>query len=273
MGKYAQLVVGPAGCGKSTFCNTLYQHCQTIGRSVHIVNLDPAAESFEYPVSFDVRDLVTLEEVMEELQLGPNGGLLYCMEYLEDNLEEWLGEQLQGYGDEDQLVFDCPGQIELYSHLNMFKTFVEYLRQDGWAVCVVYCLDCHFMTDASKFISGSMQALSAMVKLELPHINVLTKMDIYPDKRDVEEFLIPEPKHLLDRLTAETGPRFRALNKSVASLLNEFSLISFVPLDITDEDSIAEVLHNIDISVQFGEDADVKIREFEEPDAENNMDT
>jgi GTPase len=36
--------------------------------------------------------------------------------------------------------------------------------------------------DASKFISGSMQALSAMVKLELPHINVLTKMDICPDK-------------------------------------------------------------------------------------------
>jgi hypothetical protein len=34
---------------------------------------DPAAESFEYPVSFDVRDLVTLDEVMEELQLGPNG--------------------------------------------------------------------------------------------------------------------------------------------------------------------------------------------------------
>ena len=34
---------------------------------------DPAAESFSYPVSCDVRDLVTLEDVMEELQLGPNG--------------------------------------------------------------------------------------------------------------------------------------------------------------------------------------------------------
>ena len=34
---------------------------------------DPAAESFAYPVSFDVRDLITLEDVMEELQLGPNG--------------------------------------------------------------------------------------------------------------------------------------------------------------------------------------------------------
>ena len=59
------------------------------------ITVDPAAESFAYPVSFDVRDLVTLEDVMEELQLGPNGGLLYCMEYLEENLDDWLGEQLQ----------------------------------------------------------------------------------------------------------------------------------------------------------------------------------
>ena len=45
-------------------------------------------------------------------------------------------------------MFDCPGQIELYSHLSVFKTFVEYLKSDGWSVCVVYCLDCHFMTGA-----------------------------------------------------------------------------------------------------------------------------
>lgn len=33
------------------------------------------------------------------------------MEYLEDNLEEWLGTELEGYGDDDYLVFDCPGQV------------------------------------------------------------------------------------------------------------------------------------------------------------------
>lgn len=29
----------------------------------------------------DIRELVSLEDVMEELGLGPNGGLMYCMEY------------------------------------------------------------------------------------------------------------------------------------------------------------------------------------------------
>jgi GPN-loop GTPase len=55
------------------------------------------------------------------------------------------------------LVFDCPGQIELYNHVDVFNSLVAFLKNDGWAVCVVYCLDCHFITDASKFIAGCMQ--------------------------------------------------------------------------------------------------------------------
>jgi hypothetical protein len=38
-----------------------------------------------------------------------------------------------------------------------------------------------------------------MVKLELPHINLLTKMDLAEDKQAVEAFLIPDPHLLMDR--------------------------------------------------------------------------
>lgn len=65
--------------------------------------------------------------------------------------------RLQGYGDDDYLVFDCPGQIELYNHVSVFKSFVDYLKNDGWSVVVVFCLDCHFATDAAKFIAGALQ--------------------------------------------------------------------------------------------------------------------
>lgn len=78
---YAQLVIGPAGSGKSTYCSSLHQHCETTRRTIHIVNLDPAAENFDYPVAMDIRELISLDDVMEELGLGPNGGLMYCMEY------------------------------------------------------------------------------------------------------------------------------------------------------------------------------------------------
>jgi hypothetical protein len=30
----------------------------------------------------DIRDLVSAEDVMQELQYGPNGALIYCMEYV-----------------------------------------------------------------------------------------------------------------------------------------------------------------------------------------------
>lgn len=71
----------------------------------------------------------------------------------------------------------------------------------------------------------------------------------------------------LTSLSRSTGPRFRRLNAAVAGLLDEYSLVSFVPLDITDEDSIGEVLLQIDMAIQYGEDADVRVREFQEPDA------
>ena len=78
--RYATLVTGPAGAGKSTFCASLITHAQTIGRRIHLVNLDPAAERFEYTPAVDIKDLINLQDVMEELEFGPNGGLIYCFE-------------------------------------------------------------------------------------------------------------------------------------------------------------------------------------------------
>lgn len=90
----------------------------------------------------------------------------------------------QAYGDEDYLIFDCPGQIELYSHVPVMRSFVEYLGRQGYTMAVVYCLDAQFASDGSKFVAGSLQALSAMVQLELPHVNVLTKVDLLaPDSK------------------------------------------------------------------------------------------
>ena len=58
-----------------------------------MANLDPAAENFGYDLAFDIRDLITVEDVMEELGLGPNGALIYCMEYLLQNMD-WLEDEL-----------------------------------------------------------------------------------------------------------------------------------------------------------------------------------
>jgi hypothetical protein len=46
----------------------------------------------------------------------------------------------------------------------------------------VYCLDSQFISEMPKFIAGTLSALSAMVQLELPHVNVLTKVDMCKNK-------------------------------------------------------------------------------------------
>ena len=37
-------------------------------------------------------------------------------------------EQLSGFSDEDYLILDCPGQVELYSHIPVMKNFVDFLK-------------------------------------------------------------------------------------------------------------------------------------------------
>lgn len=261
---FAQLVIGPAGSGKSTYCSSLYQHCETMRRTIHIVNLDPAAESFDYPVAMDIRELVSLDDVMEELGLGPNGGLMYCMEHLEENLDDWLTDELDNYLDDDYLVFDCPGQIELFSHVPMLRNFVDHLKRKNFNVCAVYLLDSQFMTDVTKFISGCMASLSAMVQLELPHVNILSKMDLVTNKRDIEDYLNPEPRFLLSELNQRMAPQFGKLNKALIELVDEYSMVSFLPLDLRKESSIRYILSQIDNCIQYGEDADVKVKDFEE---------
>lgn len=46
---------------------------------------------------------------MEKYQLGPNGGLLYCLEYLDANVD-WLLKKLDERPD-TYVLFDFPGQV------------------------------------------------------------------------------------------------------------------------------------------------------------------
>ena len=80
--------------------------------------MDPAAEHFKYRCDFDIRDIIALDDVQELMNFGPNGGLVYCMEYLIEHIDELLDE-LNAFADDSFFLFDCPGQIELYSHLDV----------------------------------------------------------------------------------------------------------------------------------------------------------
>ena len=129
---FAQLIVGAPGAGKSTYCDGMQQFMTAIERPCATVNLDPANDHTSYDADIDVRDLVTLDKIMEEEELGPNGGLLYAMEELEHNFD-WLEEGLKGLG-EKYVLFDCPGQAELFTSHDSLRNVVKRIEKLGYRV-------------------------------------------------------------------------------------------------------------------------------------------
>lgn len=121
-------------------------------------------------VGCDISDVEPLGSVI-------HASFYFFDRYLMEN-SDWLEEQL-GDVDDDYILFDCPGQIELYTHMTVIRQLVDLLQQRwNFRVCGVFLVDSQFMVDGAKFLSGTMAALSVMVNLELPHINILTKMDL-----------------------------------------------------------------------------------------------
>lgn len=284
--------MGPAGAGKTTFCNAIIQHLQNTRRSCFYVNLDPAAESFQYDPDLDIRELITLEDVMEELELGPNGGLIYCFEFLMQNLD-FLTEALDPLSEEYLIIFDMPGQIELYTHIPLLPTLTNFLSRQGplnISLCAAYLLESTFVIDKAKFFAGTLSAMSAMILLEMPHINILSKMDQVKDmvgRRRLKRFINvdvqlldeddntdgKQPKSItqddedIDEQEQEMGLRvdptskdelmsggsFNRLNKAVGQLIDDFSMVSFLQLDVSDEDSVGAILSYIDDAIQYNE--------------------
>ncbi|VDL31122.1 unnamed protein product [Hymenolepis diminuta] len=281
MPRYAQFVVGPAGCGKSTYCATIQKHCESTHRPCRVINLDPAAEYFAYTPSADIREFIQVDDVMECINMGPNGGLIFCMEQLCIELG-WIDEMI-GEDELDYILFDCPGQIELYSHLTIFPQIIEHLqRKWDFRIVSVFILDARFLVDGSHFLSGILSALSAMVCLRTPHVNVMTKMDMLSENKQklvCARYLEPDVRELCesseqeenkeDTSTSHKKPRkFVNLSCMLADVINRYSLVRFQPLNKEEEESIEDLLFVVDQCIQYGEDNEPMNRFFDEADRE-----
>ena len=261
MTKFGQIVMGPAGSGKSTYCALLADHLKVIKRDCYVVNLDPAAEDFKYSVSVDCRELIQLEDVMEdeELHLGPNGGLLYCMEYIINNLD-WLRETLDA-NEDDYFLFDCPGQIELYTHLPLMRQLTNTLQSWDFRLCGVFLVDSQFLGESNKFISGILSSLSCMINLEIAHVSVMSKLDMLPkrSKKKIEEYLDPDVMELAEGVE---GDKYKRLTQAICQIIEDYGMVRFLPLDRSDEESVDNVLQHIDMTMQYGEDLEVNPHDF-----------
>lgn len=235
---------------------------------------------------------------MEEMGLGPNGGLIYCFEYtitnraafyalyilmevrfLLDNLD-FLTEAMDSLTEEYLIIIDMPGQIELYTHIPVVPELARHLTRTGALnvnLCAAYLLESTFVVDRAKFFAGTLSAMSAMIMLEIPHVNVLSKMDLVKDtvsKKELKRFIDPDvsllnddPTDTLEAISSSqdravnpldsgslmAGGSFKRLNQAVAQLIDDFSMVSFLKLDVQDEESVGAILSYIDDAIQYHE--------------------
>ncbi|KAF5958343.1 hypothetical protein HYC85_005568 [Camellia sinensis] len=165
---------------------------RTADWKVAVINLDPANDSLPYECTINIEDLIKLSDVMNEHSLGPNGGLVYCMDYLEKNVD-WLESKLKPLLKDHYLLFDFPGQVELFFlHSNAKKVIDTLIKNLDLRLTAVHLVDAHLCSDPGKYVSALILSLSTMLHLELPHINVLSKIDLIESygKLDVDVVMI-----------------------------------------------------------------------------------
>ncbi|KAF8467880.1 hypothetical protein BDZ91DRAFT_723350 [Kalaharituber pfeilii] len=250
----AQLIIGPPGSGKSTYCAGMHQFMGAIGRKCSVVNLDPANDRTAYPCALDVRSLVTLDEVMDDQGLGPNGATMYALEELEGNME-WFEGALARLG-EDYVLFDCPGQVELFTHHISLRNIFFRLQKIGYRLVVIHLIDSHYITTPSHYISILLLSLRSMLNLDLPHINVLSKIDLlhsyaplpfnldfYTEVHDLSHML---PLLMNSSSSQKFAERFAKLNEAIAELVESFGLVAFETLAVEDKKSMMKLLQCID---------------------------
>ncbi|KAL3617859.1 GPN-loop GTPase qqt1 [Castilleja foliolosa] len=249
---FGQVVIGPPGSGKTTYCNGMSQFLQLVGRKVAVINLDPANDSLPYDCVINIEDLIKLSDVMVEHSLGPNGGLIYCMDYLEKNID-WLESKLKPLLKDHYILFDFPGQVELFFlHENAKRVIMKLIKNLNLRLTAVHLVDAHLCSDPGKYVSALLLSLSTMLHMELPHVNVLSKIDLienygkldfnldfYTDVLDLSYL-----QHHLDQ-----DPRYarhRKLTKELCEVIENYSLVNFTTLDIQDKESVGSLVKLID---------------------------
>ena len=233
-------VVGTAGAGKSTLVTAFQRWTRFLEVECLTINLDPGAERVHYDPEFDVRDLISLHEVMEEYDLGPNGAQILAADLVAAQSYD-IQDELEGLAG-DLLVIDTPGQVELFAFREASSHMVEVLGQGQAAL--IFLFDPMLSQSASGFVSQMLLSNIVHFRLGLPTANFLSKSDLLPPE-DLDRVLgWGEDLDLLESALFEEagGQRTEFAIGQLRMMQNAQIQPGLVPLSSEQEEGLADIL-------------------------------
>lgn len=174
----AVFIVGTAGSGKSLLASHIFDYYTRNGSFVGMLNLDPGVENLPYTCDVDVRDHVDIVALMRQYDLGPNGSLIMANDLIASKIEE-LQREIDDVNP-DYLIVDTPGQIELFAYRASGPFVVQNLNVEEKAS--IFLHDGALITTPTNFLSISLLATSVRLRLGVPQVNVITKVDLIEDR-------------------------------------------------------------------------------------------
>jgi hypothetical protein len=219
------------------------------------------------------------------------------MEYLEahvDDVVELIRQRVASHPDA-YLLLDLPGQVELYTHgSSVPKILQQLVKVLDLRLVAIQLVDSHYCTEPANFLSAALLSTTTMLRLELPTVSILSKVDLlvnygplafsldfYTECQDLNRLLpylqgnadqnkqeedyddytttatqdvfdyADDPDYQTARRMTRASPFFRnhaKLHQVLAEVVDDFGLLSFMPLDISSAESVGRVLARIDKS-------------------------
>ena len=244
--------IGTAGSGKSTLTYNFQKWMGLRGLDAITVNLDPGAENLPYEPDVDVRDWISLKEIMESYGLGPNGAQIACADMLALNTED-IKKSIDSFKT-DYVLMDTPGQLELFVFREAGKYIIKFLNPNR--SIIAYLLDPALAKTASGFVSQLLLSISTNFRLGQSQINILTKADMLSDKelKQIEKWS-NDPDELGNILLKEEASVYREISEGILNLINGFeSQRKIFPIGKEKFFGIEDLYTQIQLQFEGGED-------------------
>lgn len=170
--------VGTAGSGKTTLTNEFKNWMTREGFQAVTVNLDPGVSNLPYNPDIDVRDWISINDIMDQYELGPNGAQIVSADMLAVNALE-IKEVMNTY-ECHYFLIDTPGQIELFTFRESSRETVRMFDLENSMIAFLF--DPVVTKTPSGFLSMNLLAAITHYRMSIPYYPILSKSDLLTER-------------------------------------------------------------------------------------------